>query len=94
MRITYSEIRFLLFTNSYSARMIAYNLMTKRNSGQSIEGEIRLLARVLRFSSRKINKFVLNNNFPKQALRNLSADIKIYLLYLYQTGQPLLEFEL
>ena len=79
MVIDNGKIRFLLFSHSYSAKLIVSNLTTKKDSGKSINKEISLLARVLRLERRKINELVLNKKFSKDAQKNRSVNLQIFL---------------
>jgi len=76
--VTYQEVRFFLFANSYSAYKIAVYLK-KKHKGKKLEKSAIKLAIVLRFGQKQITDFVLFDIKPKCPYRKMPRSLGAYL---------------
>ena len=74
----YEEVRFFLFTNSYSGNKIAVYLKAKYK-GRKLTQATRNLSVVLRFKYNQVTSFVLYGIKPKSPYQRFPYLLKIYL---------------
>lgn len=74
----YEEVRFFLFTSSYSANKITVYLKEKYK-GRKLEKSVVNLATVLRFKQKQTADFVLFDVKPKYPYRKIPKTIRAYL---------------
>lgn len=76
--VSYQEVRFFLFANSYSANKIAVYLKEKYK-GKKLEKSVINLATVLRFKQKQTATFVIFDVKPKYPYRKMPKTIRAYL---------------
>lgn len=80
----YKNVRFFLFTNSYSAQLISQYFRKKYKSSQlskskKLAEEIKRLSCVLFFSNKNLMRFFIFDIKPKCPLKRISLPLKVYL---------------
>ncbi|RJR29182.1 hypothetical protein C4564_02475 [Candidatus Microgenomates bacterium] len=74
----FQEIRFYLFTSSYSCKLIS-KYIKNRKTKKETEYAIKRLSEILDLDSKALQKLMLNNDNVKSPYKNLPEKIKIYL---------------